>query len=456
MNNLLNFDLLTNIILSLVALVSIFVALFSKNYLAGDSKQKTFYFNLFVTTISVLFVVCANNIWFFLVAWIFANTFLVRLMIHKKSWGAAFATGKLAMTNFVLGFVLLFISIFTIYHFTRLDTFKEIFIVFSNQDVFVFDIFGFKLVLKQLIFLLILIVAMIQSAQIPFSSWLLSSLNSPTPVSAFMHAGLVNGGGILLAKFSPLFLDQPSLLTLIFIIGSVTALFGTSAMLVQAKIKNKLAASTVGQMGFMFMEVGLGLIPVAITHLIMHGFFKAYLFLSSGSSVDRVNLAKKIYKPIPNFIFAIIFTIIATMIFSKTSGFSIFDGDTRVIQCIFVMLTIAQFIFTCFVTNTFMKFKLGVVLIAFALAALYGMSVDFFEKITHELELTKFQEINFFHIFFTSIFVFLWLFNNLHNAGLLIFKFLPGSLKNFIYMKLAAYSEPNLNTITTARGDYRY
>lgn len=456
MNSLLNFDLMTNILLGLVLVVSLFTVIFSRNYMSGDSKQISFYANLFITSAAVLLIICSNNIWLFFTAWVTANIFLTRLMIHKKDWSAAFESGKLALRYFSLGFVLLFIAIFTIHYFTNANTFKEIFNIFSNQEVFIFEFLGFNFALKQVVFLLILVTAMIQSAQIPFSSWLLSSLNSPTPVSAFMHAGLVNGGGILLAKFSPLFLDQPGMLNLIFIIGSFTALFGTTAMLVQAKIKNKLAASTVGQMGFMFMEIGLGLIPVAITHLIMHGFFKAYLFLSSGSSVENPNIAKQAYKPMTNFVFSCIFTIISVAIFSKVSGFSLFDGDTRVIQCIFVMLTIAQFIFSNFVTNKFLSYKAAIVVAAISFSYLYGYSVHFFEEITQELALTQFQEINNFHIFFTSIFVVLWLFNNFHNAGILFFKFLPSQIKNLIYMKLAAYSEPNLNTITVKRGNYHY
>lgn len=456
MTNYLNFDLMTNILLGLVLLVSLFVIIFSRNYLSGDSKQFSFYLNLFITTCSVLLVICSNNIWLFFTAWVFSNVFLVRLMIHKKKWSAALESGKLALKYFGLGFILLFTAIVVINQFTNVNTFKEIFTIFSDQEVFILELLGFKFALKQVIFLLVLVTAMIQSAQIPFSSWLLSSLNSPTPVSAFMHAGLVNGGGILLAKFSPLFLDQPNMLNLIFIIGSLTALFGTTAMLVQAKIKNKLAASTVGQMGFMFMEIGLGLIPVAITHLIMHGFFKAYLFLSSGTSVEKKKMATEVYKPVANFLFAGFFTFLATLIFSKISGFSLFDGDTRVIQCIFVMLTIGQLIFSNFLTNKFLKFKAVIVIFAFLLSGLYGWGVHFFEHITEGLGLTKFQEINAFHITFTSIFVFLWLFNNFHNAGILFFGFLPSKLKSLIYMKLAAYSEPDLRTITVQRGGYKY
>jgi len=128
---------------------------------------------------------------------------------------------------------------------------------------------------------------MTQSAIWPFHTWLISSLNSPTPVSAIMHAGLINGGGFLLTRFAGLFVQSTGMLQVIFFLGLLTALIGTLWKLMQHDIKRMLACSTMGQMGFMIAQCGLGLFPAAIAHLCWHGLFKAYLFLSSGSAAHE-------------------------------------------------------------------------------------------------------------------------------------------------------------------------
>jgi NAD(P)H-quinone oxidoreductase subunit 5 len=133
---------------------------------------------------------------------------------------------------------------------------------------------------------LLLLTAMIQSALVPFHRWLLSSMTAPTPVSGFMHAGLVNAGGVLLARFAPIAFELSAVMLGIVFVGGLSALVGQAWMLVQTDIKRQLGASTVAQMGFMVLQCGLGFIPAAIAHLLLHGFYKAYLFLASGSVVE--------------------------------------------------------------------------------------------------------------------------------------------------------------------------
>jgi NAD(P)H-quinone oxidoreductase subunit 5 len=132
-----------------------------------------------------------------------------------------------------------------------------------------------------------MLAAMIQSALVPFQGWLLSSMTAPTPVSAFMHAGLVNAGGILLGRFAAVVFALPTVMLVIVVVGGLSALVGQAWMLVQTDVKRQLGCSTVAQMGFMVLQCGLGFVPAAITHLILHGFYKAYLFLSVGSVVEH-------------------------------------------------------------------------------------------------------------------------------------------------------------------------
>jgi NADH:ubiquinone oxidoreductase subunit 5 (subunit L)/multisubunit Na+/H+ antiporter MnhA subunit len=144
---------------------------------------------------------------------------------------------------------------------------------------------GLEIYASTAITLLIFIGAMSKSAQIPLHMWLPDSLYAPTPVHALLHAGIINAGGFLLARLAPLYDLSPATLHVVFAIGLLTALLGSSMMLIQNDIKKTLGYSTIGQMGFMIMECGLGAFALAIFHLIAHGIFKATIFLSCGNVI---------------------------------------------------------------------------------------------------------------------------------------------------------------------------
>lgn len=127
------------------------------------------------------------------------------------------------------------------------------------------------------------IACLIKSAQFPFHFWLPDTIDAPTPVSAIMHAGIINAGGFLLVKFHFLFPEGNPVLWVIMISGLSTVWIGGLSMLTQTDVKRKLAYSTLGQMGFMMVEFALGLYPLVILHLMGHGFYKAYGFLTAGN-----------------------------------------------------------------------------------------------------------------------------------------------------------------------------
>ncbi|KMO82111.1 proton-conducting transporter membrane subunit [Mycolicibacterium chlorophenolicum] len=139
--------------------------------------------------------------------------------------------------------------------------------------------------LAPIIAVLIVIAALSRSAQIPFHRWLPATLAAPTPVSALLHAGVVNGGGVLLVKLSGL--SSPLAAGIVIAAGTASMAYGAVLMLVKPDIKGALAYSTMAQMGFMMLTCGLGLWAAAVIHLIGHGFYKATLFLSSGTAVAR-------------------------------------------------------------------------------------------------------------------------------------------------------------------------
>jgi NAD(P)H-quinone oxidoreductase subunit 5 len=132
---------------------------------------------------------------------------------------------------------------------------------------------------------LVVVAALSRSAQIPFHRWLPATLAAPTPVSALLHAGVVNAGGVLLIKLSPLATAVGLAQALTIVAGIATLAYGAVVMLVKPDVKGALAYSTMAQMGFMILTCGLGLWAAAVFHLVAHGFYKATLFLSSGSAI---------------------------------------------------------------------------------------------------------------------------------------------------------------------------
>jgi NADH-quinone oxidoreductase subunit L len=146
---------------------------------------------------------------------------------------------------------------------------------------------GWRISAATAVAVLLLVGGMTKSAQFPLHIWLPRQLYAPTPVTALLHAGIINMAGFLINRLAPLYGLSSTALHLAFAVGLVTTLVGASMMLVQSDIKRMLGFSTVGQMGYMLMECGLGAFSLAVFHLVAHGLFKATLFLSSGSLINQ-------------------------------------------------------------------------------------------------------------------------------------------------------------------------
>jgi NAD(P)H-quinone oxidoreductase subunit 5 len=168
--------------------------------------------------------------------------------------------------------------------------------------------------------------AVAQCALLPASRWLLSSMTVPTPVSALMHAGIVNAGGILLLRVAAPLAEHPLAMHAVFALGALSALTGSLIALIQSDIKRQLAASTVAQMGFMVAQCGLGLFAAAMAHLMLHGLYKAHLFLSAGSAVRWQAPARPVRFAPPLWGPALLSTAAATMAFALISGKRIDDA----------------------------------------------------------------------------------------------------------------------------------
>lgn len=136
---------------------------------------------------------------------------------------------------------------------------------------------------------LVAVAALTKSAQFPFHTWLPETMESPTPVSALMHAGIINAGGVLVVRFAPAIATVPAAWMLLVVVGTATMSIGMVSMWAQVKVKRTLAWSTVAQMGFMMVQCGLLALPAAVLHVVGHGCYKAWCFLRSGEvAADRI------------------------------------------------------------------------------------------------------------------------------------------------------------------------
>ena len=323
-------DALSIVMMVLVAFIGLCVSSFAWRYMKGDTKFRSFFIKLILLIVLVFTLVCADHLVLLFIAWCLSNVLLVQLMVHKTSWQAAKASGLLTARIFFLGLVCMAAALVAFYWVTG-DASIQLLI---HRHVYA------STMLPALV--LLLISAMTQSAIWPFHRWLISSLNSPTPVSALMHAGLVNGGGFLLIRFAPLYLNYSGLLAIIFVIGIISALLGTLLKLMQSDIKRMLACSTMGQMGFMLVQCGLGLFPAAVAHLVLHSMFKAYLFLASGGAAQEKRL-KLDNSPRPLvFICALICGMVGSYGFRLASGETWLAGDTTFIPSFVAFLGASQ------------------------------------------------------------------------------------------------------------------
>ncbi|AVH20196.1 MULTISPECIES: proton-conducting transporter membrane subunit [Nocardiaceae] len=144
----------------------------------------------------------------------------------------------------------------------------------------------------------LVVAAVARSALVPMAGWLPATVAAPTPLSALLHAGIVNGGGVLMLRLHPMIDSYAAVMGLAFVAGALTAVYGTALMLTRPDVKSALAYSTVGQMGFMVMTCALGAYSAALFHLVAHGMYKAALFLGSGSAVGD-HLAERTAPPRP-------------------------------------------------------------------------------------------------------------------------------------------------------------
>lgn len=270
---------LTITMLLLVSFVGVIVSRYSKNYLAGDPQHGRFHKWLALTLASILSLIVSGNLLMFAMAWIATSLSLHQLLMFYSERPIAVLSAHKKFVASRIGDASLLAAIFLIGSTLHTLEFESMF-----QRMAAFD--GNLPMSLQVASYLVVLSAALKSAQFPLHGWLLQVMEAPTPVSALLHAGIVNAGAFLVIRMSPLLSHSTGALIALSIIGLVTLSLASLVMLTQTSIKVSLAWSTTGQMGFMLLECGLGLYSLAMLHLVAHSLYKAHAFLASGSGVD--------------------------------------------------------------------------------------------------------------------------------------------------------------------------
>jgi NADH-quinone oxidoreductase subunit L len=282
----LRIDPLTVVMLLVVTTVSGLVHLYSIGYMADDPYKPRFFSYLSFFTFAMLMLVTADNLAQMFFGWEgvgLASYLLIGFWFHKPEANAAaikaFIVNRVGDFGFSLGIFALFLLTGSI----NLET------VFAQAPDLVgksFHFLSFNADALTVICLLLFVGAMGKSAQFLLHTWLPDAMEGPTPVSALIHAAtMVTAGVFMVARLSPLFELAPHAKDFVLFIGATTAMFAATVGLVQNDIKRVIAYSTCSQLGYMFVAMGCGAYSIGMFHLFTHAFFKALLFLGSGSVI---------------------------------------------------------------------------------------------------------------------------------------------------------------------------
>ena len=265
--------------LLLVSFIGWVVVRYTATYLDGEARQGAFTGWLCMTLASVLLLVLSGNLAQLVLAWIATSLFLHRLLLFypdriaaRRAAAKKFVTARMGDVAVIGGAVLLGLAYSTTDIGTILTTARA-----GSGGGLATCAAGF-----------LAAAALLKSAQFPMHGWLTEVMETPTLVSALLHAGVINAGGFLLIRFADVMLLAPGVLAVLAVIGGFTALFGGLVMLTQPAVKTSLAWSTVAQMGFMILECGLALFPLALLHIVAHSLYKAHSFLASGGAVELI------------------------------------------------------------------------------------------------------------------------------------------------------------------------
>jgi NADH:ubiquinone oxidoreductase subunit 5 (subunit L)/multisubunit Na+/H+ antiporter MnhA subunit len=270
------------LLMTLTTLVGLIVQSFASRSLLGDPRARRFHvLALLLTAATTSVAVAATGSGLF-VAWVVTSIVLAALIGHRAPWPPAVAARRRTRSSFLIGDLALLTAVIV-----TVATVGDIDLRAVGTDAVALNaeqIAGFSAL--TIVAVLLVIAGVARSALVPIHRWLPSTLAAPTPVSALLHAGVVNGAGVLLIRFSPIFGSSTAATTLAFALGMLTALVATAVMLVRTDVKGGLVWSTSGQMGFMVLQLGVGAFAAALFHIVGHALYKAAMFLGAGGAIS--------------------------------------------------------------------------------------------------------------------------------------------------------------------------
>ncbi len=321
-------DAISAVMLVVVTLVSSLVHIYSIGYMSHDPHKPRFMAYLSLFTFAMLTLVTSDNFLQLFFGWEgvgLCSYFLIGFWFKKESANAAaikaFLVNRVGDFGFALG-------IFLIFYFFGTVNYDEVFQQITQITDKKINFIGISINSVDLICLLLFIGAMGKSAQIFLHTWLPDAMEGPTPVSALIHAAtMVTAGVFLVVRCSPIYEYSELALTVVTIVGMSTAFFAATVALVQNDIKKIIAYSTCSQLGYMFFAAGVGAYNVAMFHLFTHAFFKALLFLGSGSVIHSfkneqdINQMGGVWKSLPYTYALMIIGTLALTGFPFLSGF---------------------------------------------------------------------------------------------------------------------------------------
>ena len=285
MSGLLHLNGVNLTVLFLVSFMTIVLIRFSERYIQAEAKAHEFWRWLLLSLASVSVVILSNHLLLFWLGWVAISLCFHRLLLFYPDRPRAVLAAHKKFILARLAELCLLAAVLLLY--AHHGSFHLDFIVNYYLSLAAGTELSFT---EKLAAFLIAQTALIKCAQLPLHGWLIQVVEAPTPISALLHAGIINLGGFLLISFAPLMVLAPVAQWTLIIVAGISTLISALVMMTRISIKVRLAWSTCAQMGLMLIECALGLYELALLHLLTHSLYKAYAFLSTGEAVQEHNL----------------------------------------------------------------------------------------------------------------------------------------------------------------------